>query len=277
VYSTNFNEIVLYIENILHSYKHVYYVESKRSQFADLSRMQFGDKLHFVEWENLLKTVKSFRVDADIGFIVDGVYISSIPDRNLGALQRAFGDKIIFENHPFASKSEVYYCYFAYSLVDKTLLGYPHNYAFRDAMANIEYDPFNIEMLASHVFEASDVYIQSIFDIDKIQFVQMNLSDKEHKKYQVLKKSLFESEVTAHSIISKLHRFVNNTESMQAVCNKHYNLLYPNRIFDQYRKGLHACIYSDAKVDLYLLAEFKKYISNANEFMQHLWGFCNGH
>jgi hypothetical protein len=199
-------------------------------------------------------------------FVLHHCHPAKVPDRNLGVYQtRAIGQKIVVEEHPFCGKAEPWYLYFPYSYIDKTLLGYPHCYAFRDARTP---DPYNPVALANKLKSASVVDMQYVFQ--DIQRVDVSLSETEHQQYQELKRSLFDTETTPKAIIRGLHNYVKQTTTYKKVKHKGLPLLDLNRLWAAYKAGNRQVVVTDAKVDLYLYGQLQDYVSRANAFMSEL-------
>lgn len=273
--ANDFNDIYEEIDKIEpHKYNDVFYVYTERDLNINLIRNAFPN-FKYIHYSNLLDTVRAKTVSRDAMLIVSHIKISKVPDMNLGVLQRSRCRKLVIDNHPFMSNSQTYYLYFPYSIIDKTKLRYPHSYAFRDAPISEGNDPFDVKMLVRRVSGITKTYIDHVFDIDKINFTEIPLSHISMDGYQKLKDSLFESENTSYAIISNLKRFADKQLSEMGISSD-YNLLYPNRAFDLYSQGKTNCTYSNAKVDLYLLQEFKKYIESVNTFCRTLWEIQNG-
>jgi hypothetical protein len=183
-------------------------------------------------------------------------------DRNIEKLQMVNGFKLVVDNHPFMGKSEIYWSYFLWSFFDRSLLGYPHCYAFRTALKKSSVD---CQSLALKVLSKTETTIEKIFKDDII--VQRFSLDIDNE-YLNLKEKLFNTENSSRRIIKELKRFVNKR------CpdlRKGFDLITFSRIFEQYQKGLRILALSNQKIDDYLNNEFWAYIKNVNTFTETLW------
>ena len=191
-----------------------------------------------------------------------------IMDRNIEMFQTFLkGYKLIVEEHPFIGKKEVYWCYFPWSFFNKSILGYPHCYAFQRAKFARGVDPHDCAMLASKVADFTDTSIQVLFK-DDIETKRVMLGDQIKEEYQSLKSKLFQDKLSPWAIIRDLKKFVN---SRDPIFKRGFNLLNINKCYDQYKKGERLLLVSDAKVDAFLESQFRGYISNVNTFMKALW------
>jgi len=229
--------------------------------------MWLPEDFEFVAYQELLDADKRFDRFEDNLIVVRGLRITKIPDKRLGVLQRSNGFKLYMDSHPFCSKADVWYSYFAFSLFDKNLLGYPHSYAFRDAPE--ETDPYNVEKLAAKVAEVAETDMPFVFDVSVIRERQVALTPMEVAGYQALREELFETANTPLAVVNGLKRYVDATDSMQAANSKMgLNLSNLARVWDQYNAGTREIVYSTAKVDAYLREQFWTYVQNANNFIR---------
>ena len=191
-------------------------------------------------------------------------------DRNIEMYQTFLrGYKLIIENHPFLGKRDVHWCYFPWSFFNKSLLGYPHSYAFQRAKIVDGKDPFDCKMLAEKVVLHTETTISKIYE--DIKTVRIILNETIKEEYQELKKTLFATETLSYRIIYKLKKFIN--EKVPEL-GKGFDLLNLGRLHDRYLSGERSLFVSDAKVDVYLESEFWKSVNSANLFMESLWGCC---
>jgi len=259
------------IRDISRNFLRKFYVYG--SDFKDVSQIQ--SELHDFIFLGLRETLNpkyltmfTDNKESDF-FVLKYPRLHDIMDRNIEMHQMALkGYKLIIENHPFLSNSDVFWCYFPWSFFNKTLLGYPHAYAFRSAKTIKGIDPFDCSVLASKVTSASETTIQTIFEDIKVGRVALDMET--HTLYKEKKKELFETETSPKRIIKELKKFVNNRDNR---LKRGFNLLNFNRIFNQYCQGERTLVISNSKVDIYLEAEFWKYINSANLFMKTLWNF----
>jgi len=200
-------------------------------------------------------------------FALKNIRFSDLMNRDIEMYQTILkGYKLIIDNHPFMGKADVFWSYFPWSFFDKSLLGYPHSYAFRDARAPKGVDPYDCSMLAEKVAPATETTIKEVFS--NIITERVALAIPAHEDYQQLKKSLFDTKTSPYEIIKGLKNFV---DSRDARLKKGFKLLYPNKIFNQYCEGERVLVVSNSKVDFYLESLFWKYIRNTNVFMETLW------
>jgi hypothetical protein len=204
-------------------------------------------------------------------FVLKQPRLSNIMDRDIEMHQIILrGRKLVVDNHPFLGKSDVYWCYFLYSFFDKSLLGYPHSYAFRDARTVGNFDPFDPRMLARKVASATRSTKPTVFD-EPITVHRVCLSPKEKADYAVLKELAFESEASPHRIIRRLKMFVDDLPVMQDSGGERLNLLSLGRVWGQYQRGVRRIVVSDSAVDKYLLSEWEQYHFRANTFLETIY------
>ena len=143
-------------------------------------------------------------------FVLKYPRLNDIMNRNIGMYQENFkGYKLVIDNHPFLEKRDVYWCYFLWSFFDKSLLGYPHCYAFRAAKIVNGIDPFDCSIIAKKVSGVTETTIKEIFSNDlKIEHIVLDNNIKE--EYQEVKKRLFETDRRPWIIVRKLKKFVND-------------------------------------------------------------------
>lgn len=201
-------------------------------------------------------------------FVLKYPRLNDIMDRNIDMHQTALkGYKLVVEEHPFLTKRDVYWCYFLWSFFDKSLLGYPHCYAFQGAKSVGDVNPYDCSMLAKKVAVSTDTSLQEVFH-DDIIVKRIELSEGIKKDYQVYKKQLFETESSPIILTRKLKKFINDRIPD---LKKGFNSSYLFRVYGQYKSGERTLVVSDAKVDDLLEKEFFKYINNVNEFVRTLW------
>lgn len=220
----------------------------------------------FVRLEEILKpdNVNIFINYENIFFVIKCIRFSDIMDRNVDWLQMAKGYKLVVDTHPFLGKGDVAWCYFLWSFFDRSLLGYPHCYAFQ---TDLKRNAPDYAALAMKVLPKTETTIEKIF-YDDIIVQQYSLAQEIHEEYQIMKKQIFEESNTEREIIKRLKRFVNDK------CpdlKKGFDLITFSRIFEQYQKGLRLLTVSDLKVDAFLEMEFWSYVKNVNTFMGTLW------
>lgn len=203
-------------------------------------------------------------------FVLKYPRIRDIMDRNIEMHQTVLkGYKLVIESHPFLGNRDVYWCYFPWSFFNKSLLGYPHAFAFKNAKI-IDTDPFDCSELARRVAPFSETTIDCVFKDINVERIALDLES--HLLYKDLKRELFDTESSIKMIIKKLKKFVNTRDKG---LKRGLNLLNFNRIYYQYCNGERALVVSNSKVDIYLESEFWKYVENANKFMKTLWDQCN--
>lgn len=259
------------IRDLSGGYRRKYYVYSGKRTNTEYHRRVLSDFVFFDMKETLYpQHVELFHKNTDRDFFVlKCLHITRIMDRNIDMHQRALsGYKFVIDEHPFLGKRDVHWSYFLWSFFDKSLLGYPHCYSFRDAKVVEGVDPFDCVALARKVAGATISTIGCIYQ-DDIQVERVKLSDSIHQSYQELKRRLFDTETSPRIIVQKLKRFVNGRELS---LKRGLNLLDLNRVYSQYKKGERILRVSDAKVDSYLESEFWKHVSNVNSFMEALAG-----
>jgi hypothetical protein len=200
-------------------------------------------------------------------FVLKNIRFSDLMDRDIEMHQMVLkGFKLIVDNHPFMGKSEVFWSYFLWSFFDKSLLGYPHSYAFRDAKAPEGIDPYDCQMLAKKVSIATETTIKTVFSDIAIERVALDV--QAHQDYQILKRNLFETKTSAFEIVKGLRSFVVSKDSR---LKTGFKLLSLNKVFDQFCQGERLLSVSNSKVDVYLEQKFWKYVNNVNTFMETLW------
>ena len=198
---------------------------------------------------------------------------SDIMNKNIGAYQDTVkGYKLVIDRHPFLEKKDVYWCYFLWSFFDRSLLGYPHCYAFSRAKCHDGIDPLDPKEIASRVYRHTETTINNIYTDDFI-INRVILDDVSKGMYQELKAKLFDTETKPSLIVSKLSNFVKSRDSN---LRKGLNLVNLGGIYSAYEKGERRIYLSDAKVDEYLEGEFNKHVYSVNVFMSSLWRLCNG-
>ena len=251
-------------------YKRKFYVHGR--QFKNIEEIK--NKLSgfiFLEMDNTLDpaNVVMFTDNSERDFFVlKYPRLNDIMDRNIDMHQTVLkGYKLIVEDHPFLGKRDIYWCYFLWSFFDKSLLGYPHCYAFQRAKTVNGVDPFDCIMLAKKVSSATETSLKEIFKED-IKINRIMIEDDLKSKYQEYKKFLFDTETSPIIVIRKLKKFVNGSVP---ILKKGFDLTYLFRVYDQYLSGERVLNVSDAKIDSYLESEFWKYINNVNTFIRTLW------
>lgn len=204
-------------------------------------------------------------------FVLKRPRINDVMDKNVSVYQDILrGYKFVVDNHPFLGKKDVYWCYFLWSFFDKSLLGYPHCYAFRGAKTANGVDPYDCSILAKKVSLATETTLREIF-LDDIEVERVVLDDAVKNDYQELKKSLFDTETRPWVIVRKLKKFVNDQVPR---LRTGLSLVDQGKVFGQYKNGERNLVVSDAKVDVFLESEFWKYVNNANSFMRALHDAC---
>lgn len=196
--------------------------------------------------------------------------LGHIMDRNIEMFQIVLkGRKLVVDDHPFLGKSETFWCYFPYSFFDKSLLGYPHSYAFRDAKI-IEGlpNPFDGEYLAACVASATKTYKNILF-ADEPQTICVTLSKSEHALYRARKDQLFDQEkLGPRQIVRALKNYVDATPTVRSATRcERLNLLDLNRVWKQWKTGVRVRVVSDARVDVFLAGEMDAYFAAANGFL----------
>ena len=197
-------------------------------------------------------------------FVIKNLRFSDVMHKGVDRLQLLKGYKLVIDEHPFLGKFEIYWCYFLWSFFDRSLLGYPHCYAFQTFLKN---NSVNCSELAKKVSSKTECYIKKIFFND-IVVKKIPVCNDVSKGYQDLKEKLFEQVNTPKAIIKGLKRYL---DQQMPELKTGFDLMFPGRIYDQYKKGLRTLIISDQKVDLYLESEFWGYIKNTNLFIETLW------
>jgi hypothetical protein len=177
------------------------------------------------------------------------------------------GCKLVIDTHPFLGKKDVCWCYFLWSFFDKSLLGYPHIYAFQGAKTVDGVDPFDCTMLARKVASSTETTIREVFQ-DDIKTERITLDPGMMDAYQELKERLFNEDIRPWLIVRKLKKFVNDQIPH---LRDGLDLLSQGRVHEQYKGGQRLLVVSDAKVDLFLEVEFWKYINRVNTFTRTLW------
>lgn len=190
-----------------------------------------------------------------------------IMDRDIDMLQTVVkGYKAVVDDHPFMGRSEIYWSYFPWSFFDKSLLGYPHCYAFQRARVHDGQDPFDCKMLAQKVSKATQSTLDCIFK-DDIEIQRVSMDDESKVLYQDLKKRLFGEETSPKVIIRRLKGFVQDRFPQ---LSEGLDILNLSKVHDQYRSGIRVLKLSDSKVDVHLESEFWKYIFAVNLFVGSL-------
>lgn len=200
--------------------------------------------------------------------------LSNIMDRNIDMHQIMLkGRRLVVDSHPFLGKAQVFWCYFPYSFFDKSLLGYPHSYAFRDAKGSAGIDPFDCQMIARKVAHVSTCTKPSAFP-EPLEPIQCELSIAEKQRYALLKERLFEEEDSIGKIIRGLRAYTLSCPSAVAMVPAKevmLDLVNQNRVWGQYQAGARRYIVTDAAVDTHLEGELQSYVSSANTFFKELY------
>lgn len=251
-------------------YTRKFYVYGSHCKNIEVFRSRLSDFIFF-EMNKTLDpaniTTFTYNSEKDF-FVLKYPRLNDIMDRNIDMHQTVLkGYKLVVEDHPFLGKRDVYWSYFLWSFFDKSLLGYPHCYAFQRARNVGGVDPFDCSMLAKKVSSASETSLKEIFKED-IKINRIILQDDLKVKYQEYKKHLFDTETSPVIVIRKLKKFINDRVPL---LKGGFDLSYLFRVHDQYLSGERMLNVSDAKVDVYLESEFHKYIHNVNTFIRTLW------
>jgi hypothetical protein len=197
-------------------------------------------------------------------FVLKRIRFNDLMDRDVEMYQTILkGYKLIIDNHPFLGKAHVFWLYFPWSFFNKSLLGYPHSYAFRDTKG---IDAYNCVTLARKISSATETTMKTIFEGIETERIALNMAT--HDSYREVKKNLFETKKHPLEIIKGLKDHINSKEPQ---LKKGFKLLYLNKVFNQYCGGERHLVLSNTKVDLYLESEFWKYINSVNVFMETLW------
>lgn len=258
------------IKEISKIYSQKYYVYG--NDFKDI--LLFKTELKDFIFLKLKETMNSKNISVFVNntdkdfFVLKYPRFSDIMDRNIEAYQTVLkGYKLIIENHPFLGHSDVYWCYFLWSFFNKSLLGYPHAYAFRGNIYNP--NKYDCAVLASKVASSTETTIDEVFKDIIVERVALDMESFD--LYKNLKSNLFETQTSSKKIIKGLKKFVNTRDTR---LKKGFNLLNFNRIFYQYYHGERLLMVSNSKVDVYLESKFWEYINNVNIFMKTLCKKC---
>jgi len=257
------------IKDLSKGYNHKYYVYGEGFKDPFLYQQELSDFV-FIPFRQTLSPNFTFlfveNSQSDF-FVLKSIRFCDLMDRNVEMYQTVLkGYKLIVDSHPFLGKSSVFWLYFPWSFFNKTLLGYPHSYAFRDTKPSKQENPYDCSILAKKIAPATETTMKCTFEDLKIERIALNRET--HDSYQELKKHLFKVKKSPFEIIKSLKDHVNNCEPL---LKKGLKLLYPNKTYGQYQEGERRILVSNAKVDLYLESEFLKYACNVNTFMETLW------
>jgi len=246
------------------NYRYLYYIYSKNDIDTNIMKMLLPEFV-FISYDEI-RDRHSDITDGDTTlYIVKNMRITKVPDPRLGFLQRSDGYKLVIDNHPFSENGKTYHLYFNYSLIAKSILGYPHCYAFDGAHETEMHRPYNPVMLAEKVKPYTTCYLDEIYN--SIVYQKVLLTDSQMKEYEKLRDYLFdETEDGFHSIIRKLRKYT------RQFLGKGFSLLNLSNVYRQYQKGVRTSYITDAKVDLYLKSEFERHINDVNTFIRTLNG-----
>ena len=275
------------LEKLVPQFDKVFYIYSKRiTNDLDVVKSKYPNFEYMrmkavTEPNNMQKLKEATKNDL---IVIKNPRLGNIMDENVDFLQIVVkGYFFVVDDHPFMGKRKMFWFYFPWSFFDKSLLGYPHSYAFRDAEPTENYDPYDPDMLAQKVSSATKIDYKRFFNFE-IEEVDYELTIEEHEEYQKLKEKLFEEEKDHRPIIRKLKEFVDKTESKQKAVAQNFghelNIeYYVKRLYKKFREGQHLAKYykyvSDAKVDIFLNKRTTKYIENTNKLTEALWRWCN--
>lgn len=258
------------IKEFSKDYVRKFYVYGKEFEDVFLFQTELKDFKFIKLSETMIPknlTVFMDNTDKDF-FVLKYPRLKDIMDRNIEMHQTALkGYKLIVEIHPFLGNSDVYWCYFPWSFFNKSLLGYPHAYAFMGNRYNMT--QHDCTVLASKVASSTETTINKVFEGLEIERVALDIES--HELYKNLKKELFETQTSSKKIIKELKKFV---DTRDVRLKGGFNLLNFNRVFYQYCRGERTLVVSDSKVDIYLESKFWEYINNVNLFMKTLREKC---
>ena len=225
----------------------------------------------FIDLKDLLKP-QNINVVTDNNekdfFVLKKLRFNDILDRSVEVLQSLKGFKLVVDDHPYMGKGDMSWSYFLWSFFDRSLLGYPHIYAFQTALKK---SMPALDELALKVSSKSDTTLKTIYEEDIIT-EKIELTSEVKKEYSALKTELFKKYNSALLIIRELRMFLKNKNSQM---NRGFDLLKFSRIHEQYLKGCKVLVISDAKVDVYLEKKFWEYIKGVNLFVSTLWNTHN--
>jgi hypothetical protein len=269
-FSNDYFQEVGKIKNLLKGYLRKIYVYGYSTDVSPF--IQTFPDFVFVKLEDLLvpKNIKIITDNSENDFfVIKKMRFNDIMDRNIEILQSLKGYKLVVDDHPFLGKGEVSWSYFLWSFFDRSLLGYPHYYAFQTALKKAFVD---CSKIALKVCLKSETIIKKVFEEDIIteRFI---LNSETMNRYFLLKKELFEKWDSSGRIIRGLKSFINQQEPRLKVAG--FDLTRFSRIYDQYQKGCRKLVLSDASIDLYLEKAFWEYVKNVNLFMETLWNQCH--
>lgn len=254
-------------------YKSKFYVYGKNFDGIEAIKEALSDFVFF-PLEDTLDPKYGFMFSGNTPsdfFVLKHPRLTNIMNRNVEMHQTVLkGSKLVVDDHPFLGKKDVYWCYFLWSFFDKSVLGYPHSYAFRGAKIVGGIDPFDCRMLAGKVLPVTSTTIRRIYQDDiKVTRISMDAATKE--AYEHEKERLFDIETRPWIIIRKLKTFIN---TMIPELRDGLSLINVGHVHEQYKKGDRDLIVSDAGVDTFLESEFWNHIRNVNTFMGALWDGC---
>lgn len=198
-------------------------------------------------------------------FILKYIRLSDIMDKNVSMHQSLKGFKLVVDRHPFMEKSEPYWCYFPWSFVSRSLLGYPHCYAARTAEGNGTL--LDCISLATKVAPMTETTLRAPFE-DDITTEKLSVDQDTFNAYQTEKLLLFEKGVTQRTATRQLKKLI---DDRLPALREGFNTVNLGKVYGQYCNGVRRLIVSDMKVDAVLEAEFWAYIRNLNQFMETLW------
>jgi hypothetical protein len=265
LFTDNFEIELSHIRSLSEHFLKKIYVYGRGALNVDYFKNKLPEFV-FVKLEDVLlpANIYIFIDNADSFFVLKCLRFSDIMNRNVEKLQLINGYKLVVDNHPFLGKSDICWGYFLWSFFDRSLLGYPHCYAFQTFLKKglIDYPG-----LAMKVLDRTETTLEKIFDND-IVVQRYPVSQEIRSGYQLEKKKLFESEDSSKKIIKKLRRFL--LDKCPELCDG-FDLITFSKIFDQYQRGCRVLKLTDQKVDEYLENEFWTYVNGVNLFMGTLW------